>query len=227
MKHTHFILPLIALPGLASAASLLTGGHIDGPAFGYESGSGFEPHYHNEGGASGAVVDGVVQTVESEYEPDELIVVIPELSTTTVDTVSYYWLPEDGLDAENAGAPFLGIGLEELDPDDWDGLLTLTLLSFDGPGDFLLWQDDGLGGTNIFLDTADNVLSFQIAPGSHTHFNWGFTDNAFFNLEFEISGEHETDAAQNGSAIYSFMVPEPSTVLMSALGAAALLRRRR
>ena len=78
------------LPISAQAASLLTGGHMDGPAFGYVSNAdvvldplltqGFEPHYHNHGDPDAAVVDGVAQSSESEYEPGDLIVVVPEPS---------------------------------------------------------------------------------------------------------------------------------------------------
>lgn len=229
MKAKLLLLPaLTALSLSANAASYLTGGHIDGPAFGYDSLTGFEPHYHNEGGADGAVVDGVVQTTESEYEPDELIVVVPYNSTITVSSTNYYWLPETETAAANNGAPFLGVGLEELDPLDWvGGTVTLTLLSISGPGDFLLWQDGGLGGPDVFLDSANNTLSFDLAAGTHTHFNWGFTELGFYNLEFQISGEHLTDGPQSGAATYTFMVPEPTTALLGAFGAIGLLRRRR
>lgn len=220
------------------AASLLTGGHIDGPAFGYISNAdvtagptltqGFEPHYHNEGGADGAIIDGVRVTTDSEYEPDELIAVIPETSTITVSGTTYFWLPETESAAADNGTPFLGIGLEELALADWvGGTVTISLLSFSGPGDFLLWQDNGLGGANVFLDTANNIDSFNLAPGSHTHFNWGFTKSAFFELELGISGTHVDDGAQSASASYFVMVPEPSSALLGASGGLALLRRRR
>jgi hypothetical protein len=229
---------LAALPITTPAASLLTGGHIDGPAFGYVSNAdftadptltqGFEPHHHNEGGADGAIIDGVRVTTDTEYEHDELIVMIPQTSTITVSGTTYYWLPETESAAADNGTPFLGIGLEELTLADWvGGTITLSLLSFSGPGDFLLWQDDGLGGVNVFLDTANNIDSFTLAPGSHTHFNWGFTENAFFELEFGISGTHVDDSAQSASASYFVMVPEPSSALLGAVGGLALLRRRR
>ena len=160
----------IALPFTAQAASLLTGGHIDGPAFGYVSNAdvaldplltqGFEPHFHNEGGANGAVVDGVVQVDESEFEPGDLIVVVPELSVTTLNSTSYFWLPETEQAAATNGTPFLGIGLEELAITDWvGGTVSLKLLSITGPGDFLLWQDDGFGGANVFFDGAGDTFN--------------------------------------------------------------------
>lgn len=174
------------------------------------------------------MIDGVVQPTESEYETDELIVVVPQISTITVSSTYYYWLPETETAAANNGTPFLGIGLEELDPLDWvGGTVTLTLLSISGPGDLLLWQDGGLGGPNVFLDSANNTMSFDLTAGTHTHFNWGFTELGLYGLEFEISGEHVTDGPQSGSATYTFLVPEPTTALLSAFGAIGLLRRRR
>lgn len=228
MKLKHSILPLFIATTPLHAASLLTGGHIDGPAFGYDTLTGFEPHYHNEGGPDGAVVDGIVQTTESEYEPGDLIVVVPETSTITVAATTYYWIPETEAAAAANGTAFLGIGLEELAAADWvGGTVTLTLLSFTGPGEFLLWQDDGFGGANLFLDTANNVNSFTLTAGSHTHFNWGFADEGLFGLEFGISGTHVADGLQQGSATFTFAVPEPSAALLAAFGALGLLRRRR
>jgi len=228
MKAKHTLIPLLLSSLPIHAASLVTGGHIDFPAFGYASGEGFEPHIHNEGGADGAIIDGVRIEDESEYEPDELIVVGRLTSTTTVDSNTLFWLPETEQDAAAQGVPFVGIGLEELNAGDWqDGLVTISLLSFGGPGEFLLWQDDGFGGANIFLDTANDVTSFTLAAGSHTHYNWGFTDEGVFDLEFGISGTHFVDGFQSGSATYTLSIPEPSAALLGALGAVSLLRRRR
>lgn len=226
----------LILPISAQAASLLTGGHMDGPAFGYVSNAevsldpsltqGFEPHYHNHGDPDAAVIDGVAQSTESEYEPGDLIVVVPELSVTTVSSINYYWLPETELDASTNGTPFLGIGIEELAPSDWvAGTVSLKLVSISGPGDFLLWQDDGFGGANVFFDSAGD--SFTLAAGSHTHYNWGFTEKGIYNLEFEISGNHVDDGFQSASGLYTFQVPEPSSAALGAFASLALLRRRR
>ena len=227
----------LILPISAQAASLLTGGHMDGPAFGYVSNAdvdldplltqGFEPHYHNHGDPDAAVVDGVAQSAESEYAPGDLIVAVPELSVTTLSSINYYWLPETELDASANGTPFLGIGIEELVPGDWiGGTVSLKLVSISGPGDFLLWQDDGFGGANVFFDSAGD--SFTLTAGSHTHYNWGFTEKGTYGLEFEISGNHVDDGIQSASGLYTFQViPEPTTTLLGAFGALALLCRRR
>jgi len=214
--------------GCAQAASILTGGHIDGPAFGYVSGEGFEAHFHNEGGDDGAIIDGLRITTENEYEADELVIAIPVTSTTTIGSTTYFWLPETEQDAADQGAPFLGIGLEELDPSDWvGGTLTLRILEIRGPGQLLLWQDDGFGGANIFFDTGNDVDSFTLAAGSHTHYNWGFTVNGTYEIDFGIEGTHDQDGVVSGQGTYTFVIPEPSSCLLGLLGALAVMRRRR
>lgn len=236
MKTKSLIAISFIVPISSPAASLLTGGHMDGPAFGYVSNAdvtldplltqGFEPHYHNHGDPDAAVVDGVPQLSESEYEPGDLIVAVPELSVTTLGATNYYWLPETEMDASANGTPFLGIGIEELVPGDWiGGTVSLKLVSISGPGDFLLWQDDGFGGGNVFFDSAGD--SFTLSAGSHTHYNWGFTEKGIYELEFEISGNHVDDGFQSASGLYTFQVPEPSSAVLGAFATLALLRRRR
>ena len=225
---SHFAFLGLAMSAPLHAASLLSGGHIDGPAFGYDSLDGFEPHFHNEGGADGAILDGVRVTDESEYEPDELIIFVRPTSTTTLGLSTYYWLPETEGAASANNVPYLGIGLEELEATDWvNGIVSLTLLNFTGPGEFRLWQDDGFGGANDFVNTDGGALSFQLAAGSHTHYNWGFTELGTYELEWGISGEHATDGLQSGSATYTYAIPEPSTAFLGGLGLLISLRRRR
>jgi surface-anchored protein len=233
MKLTSLLTIGLALP--VSAATLYTGGHMDGPAFGYVSEAeyaldnsltqGFEPHLHNEGGADGAIIDGVRVTDDSEYEPGDVTIVVPELSTTTLNSQNYYWLSQDETDAVNNGAPFLGVGLEELNPLDWvGGSVNISLASITGPGSVSIWQD-GFEPV-IFFDSAGDSVPF--AAGSHTHLNWGFTAPGAYQLEFAISGTHEDDGFQSASGTYNFqVVPEPSAAVLGALGALAMLRRRR
>lgn len=219
-------LTLAAFPASAATLHRLTGGHMDAPAFGYVSGSGFEPHLHNEGGPNGSIINDVREEADVEFDPADVTIVISEFSTTTLNSQNYYLLPQDANDAANYGVPFLGIGLEELDPADWNGSLTLTLQGITGPGDFVLWQD-GFSNSTIFADSVND--SFTLAAGSHTHFNWGFTEKGIYGLEFAISGTHVADGFQTAAAIYTFeVIPEPSALLLvGALGSLALLRRRR
>lgn len=226
---TAFTIPLVlGLSPVVHAASLLSGGHIDGPAFGYDTLGGLEPHFHNEGGADGAIINGTRVTAGTEYEPDELIIFVRPTSTTSIGATTYYWLPETEAAAFANNVPFVGIGLEELNPGDWvGGTLTLSLLSVSGPGSFRLWQDDGFGGEVDFLNPAASINSFTLAAGSHTHYNWGFTELGDYALEFEISGTHQVDGVQSASATYFYAVPEPSSALLLLGGMLAGFRRRR
>lgn len=216
----------LALPVSAATLHTYTGGHLDAPAFGYDSTSGFEPHLHNHGGADGAIIDGIRETSDSEYEPGDVTIVVPELSTTTLNSQSYYWLPQDETDAANNGAPFLGVGLEELDPLDWSGgSVTISLASISGPGNLAIWQD-GFPDPSIFFDSVGDSVS--LAAGSHTHYNWGFSTPGIYELEFAISGTHVADGLQNASAVYTFeIIPEPSAAMLGALGVLAMLSSRR
>ena len=235
MKLKSSLLFGIALTLPVSAASFLTLGHMDAPAFGYVSVAeaaldntltqGFEPHMHNAGGADGSTIDGVQVTDESEYEPGDVTIVVPEISTTTLNGTIYYWLPQDESDATNNGTPFLGVGLEELNASDWgNGVVRLAFRFVSGPGSVVIWQD-GVTPDIFFASDGDSRV---LAAGSHTHFNWGFSALGNYELEFTISGNHEDDGIQRASGIYSFaVVPEPSTALLGALGALGLLRRRR
>jgi len=201
---------------------------MDGPGFGYTTAGGFEPHYHNHGGPDGAIIDGVRVEAESEYEPDEVVVSVRTTSTTSIGANSYYWLPETEGDANTNNVPFLGFGLEELNPSDWaGGIVTITLLSKTGPGDFRLWQDDGFGGAVDFIDTDNSISSFNLAAGSHTHFNWGFTELGQYELEWQISGNHSVDGVQSASALYVYAVPVPSSALLALGGILLFFRRRR
>jgi surface-anchored protein len=219
---------LLAVSQPVSAASFITGGHVDAPAFGYTTLDGFEPHIHNEGGPDGVIIDGVRETNETEYESDELTIYVRPSSTITVGPTTYYWMPETETAASANDVAFLGFGLEELDIGDWvGGTVTLTLLGITGPGEFRMWQDDGFGGANDFIDTDGGPMSFTLAAGSHTHFNWGFTELGDYELEWGISGTHQTDGPQSGSASFLYAVPEPSAALLAGFGLLACLRRRR
>lgn len=216
---------LVALPATAATTYYVTGGHIDAPAFGYDSTDGFEPHIHNEGGPDGAIVNGTLVEADTEYEPGDVTIVVPKYSTTTYNSVDYFFLPE----TSTAGVPFVGIGLEELDPPDWTGdvIITLTNAIMPSGASFAMWTGGDASGSFV-LRSGDAGLELSLTPGSHTHYNWGFTAEGIYALDFTISGTHVDDGPQTATGRYNFeVIPEPSSALLGALGALALLRRRR
>lgn len=245
---TLLIGSVLAAGSSAFGAASFTAGHADGIALGYEGGA-FDPHFHHD---DNAVIDGMVTGVEGEFAPDEIVTVVsqttfdyvqdvvggrpadPAWSLIGVDAgVSFWFLPQSDSGPGGAaalGVPFAGIGFEELDPADWVGDITLQLLFVDGPGEFSLYQTD-ISGPTFFLSSADGIGiedSFQMSPGAHEHYNWGFTAAGDYEISVGFSGEHVTDGFQVSAATYSFsVVPEPSTALLGGLSLLALAARRR
>lgn len=236
------------LPAVLAAAGLLapavpaavvySAGHGDiGIAF--ESGV-LEPHWHLH---SGAVVDGTPLGADAEYEPGELVALVPGpailrpagaswdfLGVAAGDPV--WFLPQ----SSDPGKPFLGIASEELDPDDWTSL-TLSLVGFSGPvgGHFSLWQTDSFGVPAVKFATSDGVTgadSFSLIVGGHDHYNWGFTKPGLYELTFRWVGEHKLVESAFADATFGFtVVPEPGTYAavfgLLALGGAWRHRRRK
>ncbi|MFC7339364.1 choice-of-anchor M domain-containing protein [Haloferula chungangensis] len=234
---------LILLPSISSAA-LYTSGHADLIGIGYEDGS-FEPHIH----AEGATIDGAFVD-EGEYAPNEITTVVPQSSFD-------FWTANGGRPAGSAwdpigiaageafwflsqsnsgpagsaslGAPFAGIGTEELNPSDWATDITISLDSVVGPGDFSMYLDGF--APSFFMSTADGIDGSDlivIAPDSHEHFNWAFTAPGTYDVSVSFAGTHQVDGPKSASATFQFqVVPEPSVALLGALGSLALLRRRR
>ncbi|MEM9479217.1 MAG: choice-of-anchor M domain-containing protein [Verrucomicrobiota bacterium] len=242
----------------ASGTSLFFSGHGDlgiggGPASGGDPAE-LELHYHlgEDTGATlvGGANAGFVPDPGEEFEVDEIVVrVFNPLPDTDFSAPIFsflgplgdfvYVLPEDEVDADAAGVPFLGIGAEELVPGDWTGSLVLTVdhaayNGFSNPGEFSLYDFGSAqtgADTNPFISTSnDGGIGFEIDAGGHSHANWAFTAPGLYNVPFVVTG---TPSAGGGpitdTATYQFLViPEPST---SLLGLASLvligLRRTR
>jgi surface-anchored protein len=222
-----------------SAQVLWTSGHGD-IGIGYVAGA-LEPHWHLGEANETVVLDGSPQNDPAgfEYEPDQILaqtalsglrpVAIQWSPIGVAGGATYYLFPE----SENVNTPYIGFGAEELDPLDWTGNITLTLTAMSGPGGgvFSLYQVD-LGDPTFFMSTNDGISgadAITIVPGSHTHYNFAFTEQGQYDLTFEISGTHGVDGAKTASATYSFnVIPEPSTYALLMLGMAgvAWLRRR-
>ena len=227
IKTTIALASAFAISQLAHGA-LWTAGHGD-LGIGYEDGA-LEPHWHlgedNEsvtlGGSSGPLgPEG------AEYEAADITPVTS--LTQTIGGSSYYVFPA----TENATVPFIGFGTEELSAGDWTGDLTLSLTGASGPGSFSLFSIDSFGAVTTLMDSSDGfstVDTITLAPETHTHHTWAFSQQGSYDLIFQVTGDHISGVEKSASATYSFsVVPEPSTAGL-LLGAAALaltvVRRR-
>lgn len=213
-------------------------GHADlGVA--YEN-SELDLHYHFD---TNAVLDGVIQGVESEYDVDEVYTRVPDsqvfsrldgaewdfLGVAAQETV--WFLPQ-----RNAlGAPFLGVGAEALGFDDWTGPISYEFSVVDMPDGaaFSIWRTNAFGTPTVQVATSlAGADSFEVSVGSHTHFNWGFTSEGIYQIRLTATGEHRVDGLVDDTGVIWFavgdatVIPEPASAVLVA-GGLLLMRRRR
>lgn len=222
----------------AQGALLYTSGHAD-IGLGFHDG-GPEFHFHAEDACIGGVPD-----VSGEFEPDAILVVVPDHVMTILSGGSSWaftgttagspiWiLPQhhgaDGHGHEDEDMPFLGIGTEEIPSGLFVGnQVSLTLGSISGPGHFSLWQTDPFGEPIVYMSSFDpasaNVLVLPV--GLHGHYNWGFTEPGLYQIELIASGLLLDQTQTTISGVFSFLVvPEPSSLLFLTLGRLALSRK--
>tara|TARA_R100000027_G_scaffold67677_1_gene67667 strand:- start:13253 stop:13999 length:747 start_codon:yes stop_codon:yes gene_type:complete len=240
MKST-FVVGAVALSISVSAAdaatSVYSSGHGD-IGIAYEGGE-FEPHWHI---GAGATVDGSPLASEGEYEPAGMVAEVTSTRNSPIGLASAIGLP-DGSFIYTAGSatyqPNLGFATEELNADNWNGNLTITLTGWSTPGgaEAALYTTN-LAGTSV-ADVAFSTYnagstafgnSLSLAPESHTHLEWAFTELGSYSFTFEWVGDHVTDGIVTDSATFSFqVVPEPAQagLVLSLIGVAAVFISRR
>jgi surface-anchored protein len=232
------LMGLITLIGSLNicAQMVYTSGHGD-IAVGYDAiAQEFEPHWHL---GTGAVVDGSPLGTEEEYEPGDLIA-RGQATRTSPSGLSSILGVADGSTIYAMGSstyqPNLGFGVEELNPVDWTGDITLTLSSWNLPsgGNFALYTTNLAGTTvvdRVFSTFApgstDFSNSFTMTPGDHIHFQWGFSQIGTYAFDFTWTGTHVADGFISTTETFTVeVIPEPSTVLMLGAGLAGLLALR-
>lgn len=247
MKNIHAISLLTlgfaaCVPSSAVAALIYSKGHADiGVA--YDAGQ-FDLHVHAH---PNAVINGSPVGVDTEYEPGEVLTLVPPPSanrpaSATWDPLGiaagqpFWFLPK----SEDPNKPFLGLATEELTPSDWTGPISLRLTAVSGSGvtagGFVsLWDTDLFGDKTFFWTSADGLAAtdkVDLLVGTHSHFNLAFTKAGTYDLLLEATGMHVMDGLITSSAAYSFdvaPVPEPTTGIigLAGLAVATLSRRRR
>lgn len=230
---------------IATAGNIYTAGHADiGVAYEDPGSGSFFVHFHAHpeatvnGSEVGNPPDG------EEFEPTDITTIVPgpsqprpagsEFDFIGVAAGAPIWrLPG----VEEPGVPFLGFASEELDPSEWTGDLTWTLLSIvsaPAGAEFSVWRND-IGGPVVELSTFNGVMSFTGLVGGHEDYNWAFTKPGIYQLEFGVFGENIADGRVTGSGVFTFnvnAVPEPGTLTMSGIclatfGLGAFWRRRK
>jgi len=238
MHITRLILPavtalVLALPARVSAQALWTEGHGD-IGVGYESGE-LHPHWHIGGGT----VDGTPRPDE-EFDAADLRVVVPNIpnakSTRNADSSwapigvgageTFWRIPQNS----SVGVPYFGWAAEELVDADWDGDITFALTGLVAPGHISVYFFDPDGNLTFLWASLGGITgadAFSLAPGVHAHYNVAFSAPGLYEVAITISGTHAVDGFKTATETFGFnVVPEPSSMLLLALGGGLLLARR-
>ena len=139
------------------------------------------------------------------------------------------------------GVPFLGLATE-LNPNDWEGPSTWTLVEASMPddGQFSLWNPAELPDFRFSTLAGFNVEnSFDLGFGGHEHVVWGFSQAGVYDITLQVDATHREHGAKTAVGTFKFVVgdatavPEAGTVTLLALGSLGLIvggwhqRRRR
>jgi surface-anchored protein len=142
-------------------------------------------------------------------------------------------LSPTGADADHYGTPFLGWATEEGFDGQPFGDITFTPVSFNAPpgGTMAIYNGNVQQWVLQDGDTSFVGDSFSVPAGGHVHRTLFFTQPGLYQVGIQAAGLNGSNQV-SGSAVYNFeVVPEPSTLALAALAAAAgvplALRRRR
>jgi surface-anchored protein len=219
-------------PGMAAAVAY-TSGHAD-IGIRYEMGA-FEPYLQFEH----AVINGI-EITSGDFRADGVEIIVPFDTYLILPTEAPFlgslagasvWLLPAG---NTPGVPFLGWSTEQLDPSEWAGNLTFSLVmatSGSGTGNFAAWQFDSFGSvSSLAMSSAQpaSAIGLNMAADTHDHYNLAFTEPGLWQVDLRISGTHATAGAVAAVERFTFrVVPEPSSLLFTPLGFLVALRRRR
>lgn len=217
---TTWMLAGLTLALTTQAQTFIGSGHVD-IGIGYED-KAFDLHVHQE------------DPFEQEFAPGEAVFAVGSAAAGVSPGGAFagflgpagapvWTLPT----TENANLPYLGFGTEELTATDWSGNITLSLKAVSGPGNFSVWSVNGFGAPEVRMSTANGISAddrLALVPGSHGHFNVGFSAPGDYLVTLEASGTHLVDGLRTSDpATYRFQViPEPSTWALTVAGGGAL-----
>ena len=223
----HWITAGFTLILSAQSQTFISSGHVD-IGIGYED-KAFDLHVHQE------------EPLDQEFAPGEAVFAVGPASAGVSPGGAYVsFLGAAGTPvwilptAEKEQLPFLGFGTEELTAADWSGNISLSLKAISGPGTFSIWGVSGFGAPELKMSSVNGISAddrLLLVPGSHGHFNVGFSAPGDYRVTIEASGNHLIDGLRTSDpATYRFQViPEPSTwaLALTGVGFGAWVLRKR
>jgi len=156
---------------------------------------------------------------------------------------------------QNVNIPFLGLNTETTPSSGlgiWDPAhaavssgrwieLRLTNMQYTGNAlspDFSMWTIQSAGSPNVWMNTSNGIATdgtddvYLMAPGGHSHMNWGFSELGIYDLTFQGSttlSNNEQSVSDPFTIRFGVgVIPEPGTAALSLItGLLFLLKRRR
>jgi surface-anchored protein len=240
IRHIIHLTTALTLIGILSqsapAVSYYTEGHAD---LGLGDEDELELHFHAH---SGATINGLPLIEDQEYEPGDVVIVVPKSTKNYVHGIGgataaiaahlglvagedYWFLPETNDGAGGAAAlhaPNYGLGAEDITAGVFDDdLFNLTLLAMSGPMDGQFGLENYENGW--LMSTADGISGSDkvegIPVGAHEHLNWYFTKPGLYEFTFRASAAIGGETVLNDNTFTFQVVPEPGifALLASAL----------
>lgn len=156
-----------------------------------------------------------------------------DLPTGATPGNDFWKLPESEVEADAENVPFLGWGRDEIGTGIFVGdeivleLIGITYMGAAGSAEFSMYSTDaGIGGQiphfwhSTFDPSAtvngDNTIDLAVGPGTHTHYNLGFTEEGMYEIEYAVSGDLVAGGSTSGTGTLLFQVPEPGTGVLLA-----------
>ena len=229
--------------GQSHAVTVLSSGHID-LGLGYAAGA-WDPHVHDHD------TDTEFETGEALlYYGTAARALRPSGSAYDVIGVAAGAPIWRNYTSNQPNIPWLGFGFEEIAPGTFGTFIQtddrrdpimgewidVSLQAFTAPvgGHVTSFQGQGSSPT-IWFATSDGIDSsdkFISTSGGHEHASFVFTATGLYSLTFTASAIDKVTGNRITSAPYTYnfgveAVPEPATMTALALGAAALLRRKK
>jgi surface-anchored protein len=100
----------------------------------------------------------------------------------------FYLIPQ----SRNTEVLFLGVAGEGIAGGSFvDGVVNLSVVSVDGPGELFVYETDSFGQPTVFADSSDGLDSLDFYPvpvGGHNHANWGFSKRGDYKIGLQASG---------------------------------------
>jgi surface-anchored protein len=121
-----------------------------------------------------------------------------------------FFLPQ----STDPDAPYLGVSAEALSPSVWQSV-DYRIDGVDGPdgGVFSVWQV-GVSGVPVVLASSVDGLpdSFAVPPGSHSHYNWGFSERGVYRITITAVASPIAGDPAEAAATFWFAVGDDATI---------------